>query len=83
MSKTITENELFKVVWTDGYNRETVAERTVASHLDALDAEIICERLRAESNWEGNWWVVKPQLAPLWQGLAEFCVDSDDWKDVL
>lgn len=63
--------EDFKVVWTDGYNRETVAERVVAEKLDRLDAEIICERLRDESRWEGNWWVVKPQNAPLWRGMEE------------
>lgn len=64
--------EDFKVVWTDGFNRETIAEHVVAERLDRLDAEIICERLRNESRWEGDWWIVKPQSERLWRGMEEF-----------
>lgn len=64
--------DLFKVVWTDGYARETVRERVVAECLDASDAEVICEQLRNASRDESNWWIIKPQSMPLWRGMEEF-----------
>jgi hypothetical protein len=63
---------LFKVVWTDGYNRETVSDHVVSDHLDKMDADIICDKLRAESKWEGNWFKVIPQDAHVWGGMSEF-----------
>lgn len=62
----------FKVVWTDGFARETVSERVVAEWLSAEDAETICQQKRDASTWEGDWWIIKPQSAKLWGGWAEF-----------
>lgn len=63
---------LFKVVWTDGYARETVAERIVEENLSWLEADAFCRALRGASIWESDWWIVKPQTARLWGGMAEF-----------
>ncbi len=63
---------LFKVVWTDGYARETVAERVVEENLSFLEADAYCRALREASNWESDWWIVKPQSARLRGGLVEF-----------
>lgn len=62
---------LYKVVWTDGYARETVAERVVAERLDWSDAEVICNRLRAASRRESDWWIIKGQDEALWRGMEE------------
>jgi hypothetical protein len=62
----------FKVLWTDGYARETIADRVVAENLGRLEANAICERLQQDSQWAGNWWKIVPQDAHVWRGMAEF-----------
>lgn len=61
----------FKVVWKDGYNRESVAERETCGHMTSRLASLVCEHLRETSKWDGNWWIVVPQTRPLWGGMAE------------
>lgn len=62
----------FKVLWTDGYNRESIADHVLAENLGHYEALAICERLRSESKYEGDWWKVVHQGAPVWRGMAEF-----------
>lgn len=62
----------FKVIWTDGFARETSAEHAVVEHLNKELADRVCETLRDQSAWEGNWWIVVPQDKRLWRGMAEF-----------
>lgn len=62
----------FKVLWTDGDARETVAELVLAENLGHYEAAVICERLQRESNQEGDWWRVAPQDAHVWGGMEEF-----------
>lgn len=64
--------EDFKVVWTDGLNREHIAERVVAERLDLMDAMIIRDRLRSASHSDSDWWYVMPQDKPIWRGMEEF-----------
>jgi hypothetical protein len=61
----------FKVLWTDGYARETIADRVIAENLGHYEATAICERLQRESTWEGSWWKVVPQDAHVWGGMEE------------
>jgi hypothetical protein len=63
---------LFKIVWTDGYNREMVAEYAEEENLSYVEAEAFCAALRDASTWDGNWWEVRPQNARLWRGMEEF-----------
>jgi hypothetical protein len=62
---------LFKVVWTDGYDRESVAERVVEENLSYIEATAFCKALRDASRWDGDWWKVVPQNYRLWGGMAE------------
>lgn len=64
--------QVFKVVWVDGYNRETVSDVLVEDGLSFAAAHELRDRLRRESGSESDWWMVKPQQAPLWRGVAEF-----------
>ena len=72
VTSPIASSELYKVVWVDGYNRDAVADRLVKDSLTAEDANTLCENLRKDSTYEGNWWVVRKQDAALWGGLKEF-----------
>lgn len=63
--------EAFKVIWIDGYNRETVSDRLVCEQLSFDDAVTVCEQLRDASDWDGDWWIVRRQQDRLWGGMAE------------
>jgi hypothetical protein len=64
---------LYKVVWTDGYARDTVADRLVQDGMTLEAATRHCKTLRAEAKDDGlHWWKVMPQEHPLWRGMGEF-----------
>ena len=65
MTDTPTQTtDLYKVVWTDGWNRETVADKLVAEKLSFKAAHELRDRLRVQSADPSNWWVVKRQKDP-------------------
>ena len=61
----------YKVVWVDGFARETVADHLVQAHMTYEAATALCAKLCEESKWEGNWWKVVPQEEALWRGMAD------------
>jgi hypothetical protein len=63
---------LYRVVWTDGYNRETMADTLELDNLGFAAAHLWCQHLRATNSWDGDWWVVRRQDEKLWSGMAEF-----------
>lgn len=64
---------LFKIVQTDNYARETVAERVVEENLSFVEACVFCEALRSSpQRYDEHWFTVMPQSAKLWGGMAEF-----------
>lgn len=62
---------LFKVVWTDGYDREAIADSVVEENLSYMEAMAYCEALQAASDWDCDWWKVMPQNAHVWGGMEE------------
>jgi len=63
----------YKVVWRDGYDRETVADRLIADDMNRTQAFVLCDWLRHMSrDNESDWFVVFPQSKPLWRGMEEF-----------
>lgn len=63
---------LYKILWTDGYNRETVSDYIVEENMCYNEAVAYCDALRNVSNYDGDWWIVVDQRAHVWQGMAEF-----------
>lgn len=63
--------ELFKVVWTDGFNRDHIAQRLVAENLSHRQADAVCYALRNTCSDPSEWWIVKAQSEPLWRGMEE------------
>lgn len=72
MQKATINWPSFKVVWTDGYARETVAEHIIAEWLSEEDARYICDKKQNEITDKGDWYKVTPQETPVWRGMEEF-----------
>ena len=65
--------QMFKVVWVDGYNRESVADRLIVDMLTRTQAEFLCEWFRfMEDGDPSQWFRVYTQEAKLWRGMEEF-----------
>lgn len=61
-----------KVIWCDGYARETVADRLIVDGLTQFEAETYCKYLRDHAPDESNWYRVEPDNYRLWGGMSEF-----------
>lgn len=59
-----------KVVCTDNYARESVAERLVAENLDEESAKLLAERLNGRRS-DGEWYAVKSDDYTPWRGMEE------------
>lgn len=63
----------WKVIKTDNYARETVAERLVAETSCEASAKRLCEFLRNSPERDDTaWYIVKPGDYVLWRGMEEF-----------
>ena len=61
-----------KVIRTDNYNRERVAESLVADNLNDSDAIEMCRSLNEDPNrYDCAWHVVKPDSYRLWRGMED------------
>lgn len=64
----------YKVVRTDNFARETVAEHAEFENLNGVEAECLCEIMRAQEADDPNspyWYVVARQDYRLWRGMEE------------
>ena len=63
---------MWKIIWCDGFNRESVAERLVAEHINNKDeAETMLKSLLDRYGSDACWYRVVPQAKKLWRGMEE------------
>ena len=64
---------MWKIIQTDGYARETVAERLLAENIFLEnDAIVMLEALRSQNiRDESVWYEIVPQDHVLWRGMEE------------
>ncbi len=64
---------MLKIIWCDGYARESVADRLVCENISSqTEAEIILNALRdALKGDESQWYRIVLQDKELWRGMEE------------
>ena len=67
-----------KIIWKDGYDRESVAERLVAEGIRyESDAKIMVEALRAACKGDDSqWYIIVSDNHRLWRGMADIVGDE-------
>lgn len=60
-----------KIVCTDNYARETVADRLIADNIKSEpEAKTMVDALNA-ARYDSDWYVIKADADPLWRGMEE------------
>lgn len=61
-----------KIIWTDGYARETIADRLVAENVPEVYAGIMLEALKKHYKYdESNWFRIVPDDFRLSRGMED------------